>query len=225
MGMHLFRGLIQQHQLHLEMDNTHHQYIPTYGNYVNFQSRSKFYQTNNFISLGTIDHLTLLTLKVTGTGSTNTPFFFKYFNWVQHMCKYCTLLLQYWYSTCTIFFEQYFTPPPHKYLTVFPTIKSLQLHIIMSLFKPKDYSYKSHHKHPEGYDKSFSTVLPKQYCKSTSSPPWKRQFIRVSDFSKHGEESSRPAYSALLKDTAPKTSGVESSSESEKYSIYDHTEN
>ena len=140
------------------------------------------------------------------------------------MCNYCTLLLQYWYSTCTILFQQYL-PPPHDYVTTFPPVKSLSLHIIMSLFKRKDYSYKSHHTFPEGNEKSFSTVLPKQYCKSPFPSPQKRQFKSVSDFSKHGEESSRPAYSALLKGTIPKMPDDESSSDSEKASIYDNTEN
>ena len=95
----------------------------------------------------------------------------------------------------------------------------------MSLFKRKDYSYKSHHTFLEGNEKSFSTVLPKQYCKSLSPSPQKRQFKSVSDFSKHSGESSRPAYSALLKDTVPKMSDIESSSDSDKSSIDDNTEN
>ena len=131
------------------------------------------------------------------------------------MCNYCTLLLQYWYSTCTILFQQYL-PPPHDYVTTFPPVKSLSLHIIMSLFKRKDYSYKSHHTFLEGNEKSFSTVLPKQYCKSLSPSPQKRQLKSVSDFSKHGEELSIPTYSTVLKGTAHQKSDVGSSIGSEK---------
>ena len=96
---------------------------------------------------------------------------------------------------------------------------------IMPFIKPKANSYISRNISYTHNNRSSTTVLTKNYCKPTSLSSQKVNNKTVSDFSKHREESSQPAHSALLKGAVPELSDVESSSDSDNSSTSDHSEN